>query len=151
MQTTGSGSDPLALIGWYVSLEASSPIWASETSLARTRERAGRREGQRKGGPSLARSREARFACPNIAWDHALSLSSLNVSRLVRPWKKKKKHTHAWSQVSPNRRACSQATDRWINTTINLIGSFNWNYRGDCEDISHRSSRGKILFEENWL
>ena len=34
------------------SLRASSPIWASETSLARPRERA-------------ARSREARFACPN--------------------------------------------------------------------------------------
>ena len=36
---------------------ASSPIWASETSLARTHEQ--------KEGPSLARSREARFACPN--------------------------------------------------------------------------------------
>ena len=35
------------------SLRASSPIWASETSLARTR------------GPSLEHSREARFACPN--------------------------------------------------------------------------------------
>ena len=49
------------------SLQASSPIWASETSLARTRERAGESRGA--GGnaprPSLARSREARFACPN--------------------------------------------------------------------------------------
>ena len=34
------------------SLRASSPIWASKTSLARTRERA-------------AKPREARFACPN--------------------------------------------------------------------------------------
>ena len=49
------------------SLQASSPIWASERSLARTRERAG--EAARGRGnaprPSLARSREARFACPN--------------------------------------------------------------------------------------
>ena len=49
------------------SLQASSPIWASETSLARTRERAG--EATRGRGnaprPSLARAREARFACPN--------------------------------------------------------------------------------------
>ena len=35
------------------SLRASSPIWVSETSLARTR------------GPSLAHSREVHFACPN--------------------------------------------------------------------------------------
>ena len=42
---------------WSSSLRASSPIWASEASLARTRERAL--------GPSLARSREAHFACPN--------------------------------------------------------------------------------------
>ena len=39
------------------SLRTCSPIWASETSLARTREAAR--------GPSLARSRAARFACPN--------------------------------------------------------------------------------------
>ena len=38
------------------SLRASSPIWASETSLARVRERAAKR---------LARSREVRLACPN--------------------------------------------------------------------------------------
>ena len=37
-----------------LSLPASSPLWASEASLARTRL-----------GPSLARSREAYFACPN--------------------------------------------------------------------------------------
>ena len=42
----------------FSSLRASSPIWASETSLARTRERAAKPRG-----PSLARSREARFAC----------------------------------------------------------------------------------------
>ena len=39
------------------SLRASSPIWASETSLVRTRERAAEFFG-----PSLTRSREARFA-----------------------------------------------------------------------------------------
>ena len=42
------------------SLRASSPIWASEASLARTRERAAKKRGQRK-----ARSREARFVRPN--------------------------------------------------------------------------------------
>ena len=42
------------------SLRASSHIWASETSLARTRERAARASGS-----SERRSREARFACPN--------------------------------------------------------------------------------------
>ena len=151
MQTTGSGSDPLALIGWYVSLEASSPIWASETSLARTRERAAKTRGAAERRPlartfsrgSLRLPKYSLTSCP-------LPIIPLCLSPRP-PLEKKKKHTHAWSQVSPNRRARSQATDRWINTTINLIGSFNWNYRGDCEDISHRSSRGKILFEENWL
>ena len=49
------------------SLRASSPIWASETSLARTRERAAKPQGaeERFLVPSLARSREARFACLN--------------------------------------------------------------------------------------
>ena len=50
------------------SLRASSPIWASETSLKRTRERAAKPRGAEERspflGPSLARSREARFACP---------------------------------------------------------------------------------------
>ena len=41
-------------------LRASSPVWVSEASLARTRERAAKPPG-----PSLARSREARFARPN--------------------------------------------------------------------------------------
>ena len=41
------------------SLRASSPVWASETGLARMRERAAKPRG------ALARSREARFACPN--------------------------------------------------------------------------------------
>ena len=40
------------------SLRASSPIWASEASLARTRERAAMPRG-------AARSREAHFAYPN--------------------------------------------------------------------------------------
>ena len=44
----------------FSSLRASSPICASETSLARARKRAAKPRG-----PSLARSREARFACPN--------------------------------------------------------------------------------------
>ena len=43
------------------SLRASSPIWASEVSRAKTRERA----AKPRGAGSLARSREARFACPN--------------------------------------------------------------------------------------
>ena len=43
-----------------ISLLASSPVWASKTGLARTRERAAKPRGA-----SLARSREARFACPN--------------------------------------------------------------------------------------
>ena len=30
--------------------------------------------------------------------------------------------------------------DIYINTQINLTGSFNWNYRGDCEDVSHHCS-----------
>ena len=47
------------------SLQASSSIWASETSLARTRERAAKPRGAEERSPSLARSREARFACPN--------------------------------------------------------------------------------------
>ena len=47
------------------SLRASSTIWASETSLARTRERAAKPRGAEERSPSLARSREARFACPN--------------------------------------------------------------------------------------
>ena len=44
------------------SLRASSAIWASEASLARTRERAAKPRGaeERPHGPSLARSREAR-------------------------------------------------------------------------------------------
>ena len=43
--------------------EQALPVWASETGLARTRERAAKPRGA--DGPSLARSREARFACPN--------------------------------------------------------------------------------------
>ena len=42
------------------SLRASSSIWASEASLAKTRERAAKPRG-----PSLACSRKARFACSN--------------------------------------------------------------------------------------
>ena len=41
------------------SLRASSPVWASETSLARARGRAAKPRG------AFARSREAGFACPN--------------------------------------------------------------------------------------
>ena len=44
------------------SLRASPPIWASKASRAGTRERAAKPRGA---GDSLARSREARFACPN--------------------------------------------------------------------------------------
>ena len=47
-----------------INLRASSPIWACETSLARTREPAAKPRGRRK-GPSLVGSREARFAGPN--------------------------------------------------------------------------------------
>ena len=43
------------------SMWASSPIWASEASLARMRERV----AKPRGAPLLARSREARFAHPN--------------------------------------------------------------------------------------
>ena len=43
------------------SLRASSPVWASEASLARTREPA----SERASGPSIARSGEAHFVCPN--------------------------------------------------------------------------------------
>ena len=50
-----------AKISFERSLRASSPIWASEASLARTRERA----AKPRGAPSLARSREAHFAYPN--------------------------------------------------------------------------------------
>ena len=46
-------------------MRASSPIWASETNLARTRERAAKPRGQKK-GPSLARSRETRFTRPTV-------------------------------------------------------------------------------------
>ena len=42
------------------SLRASSPIWASEASLARTREQAAKPRGA-----GLACSRETHFACPN--------------------------------------------------------------------------------------
>ena len=44
------------------SLRASSPIWESEASLARTRERAAKPFAFLR--PSLARSREARFGSP---------------------------------------------------------------------------------------
>ena len=50
---TRSGTN-LVIFSEALSLRASSPLWASEASLARTRL-----------GPSLARSREAHFACPN--------------------------------------------------------------------------------------
>ena len=56
-------------------------IWASEASRPRTRERAVKPRGP---GPSLARSREARFACPNrracsqASWDSWLLLSYLS-------------------------------------------------------------------------
>ena len=49
----------------FFSLLASSPVWASKTGLARTRERAAKPRGAEERSPSLARSREARFACPN--------------------------------------------------------------------------------------
>ena len=43
------------------SMRASSPIWPSEASLARTREQVAKPQE----APSLARSREARFAHPD--------------------------------------------------------------------------------------
>ena len=46
----------------FISLRASSPIWASEASLARTRERGAGPSRLRR---SLTRSRAARFARPN--------------------------------------------------------------------------------------
>ena len=55
------------------SLRASSPIWASEASLARTRERAAKLRG-----PSLARSREAHFAYPNRRACSQASRGSVN-------------------------------------------------------------------------
>ena len=64
----GSGAE-WVLLNNCSSLRASSPIWASEASLARTRERAakprGAEERSRFLGPLLARSREARFPLPN--------------------------------------------------------------------------------------
>ena len=53
----GFYSDPLSC--FTISLRASSPIWASEASLARTRERPSRLRR------SPARSRETRFTRPN--------------------------------------------------------------------------------------
>ena len=60
------------------SLQASSPIWASEASLARMRERVAKPRGARAGGrggsglgPSLAHPREARpnrRACSQALW-----------------------------------------------------------------------------------
>ena len=56
------------------SLRASSPIWASKTSLARTREGAAKPRGTPRSrvlarlaslAHSFTRSREALFACPN--------------------------------------------------------------------------------------
>ena len=54
----------------YNSVQARSPIWANEESLARTRERAAKQRGAGERGnpflsPSLARFREAHFGCPN--------------------------------------------------------------------------------------
>ena len=48
------------IVGYRLSLQASSPIWASEASLARTRERCPLWLGR-----SLAHSRETRFTRPN--------------------------------------------------------------------------------------
>ena len=57
------------------SLRASSPLWANEASLARTRERA---------APSLARSREAHFAYPKRrACSQATSAKQANSYQLV--------------------------------------------------------------------
>ena len=62
-----------------LSLRASSPIWAIETSVARTRERAAKPPS----APSLARSPKARFACPNRrACSHANKIS-LNLPDLI--------------------------------------------------------------------
>ena len=78
----------------WISLQASSPIWASEASLARTRERAARPQGaeKRRGcndlGPSLARSREAhpnRIASPQAMPEshQAFEVAEVQISGLV--------------------------------------------------------------------
>ena len=68
--TTGKGAERTKRdFRCPISLRASSPIWASETSLTRTRERAAKPRG--------ARSREARFACPNRRLVPNLQLSTL--------------------------------------------------------------------------
>ena len=68
--TTGKGAEQTKRdFRRPISLRASSPIWASETSLARTRERATKPRG--------AGSREARFACPNRGLVPNLQLSTL--------------------------------------------------------------------------
>ena len=60
-----------------ISLRASSPIWASEASLARTRERGAERPLPLAASP-LARSRETRFTRPNRrACSEAMYVSEL--------------------------------------------------------------------------
>ena len=60
-----------------ISLRASSPIWASEASLARTRERGAERPPPLAASP-LARSRETRFTRPNRrACSQAMYVSEL--------------------------------------------------------------------------
>ena len=61
------------------SLRASSPIWESEASLARTRERAAKPFAFLR--PSLARSREARFGSPK---QESLLAGYFQSGRLVR-------------------------------------------------------------------
>ena len=90
----------------YNSVQARSPIWANEEGLARTRERAAKQRGAGERGnpflsPSLARFREAHFACPNrracsqasvikalwyLSLDPTLSRSSLWMCKSRRPF-----------------------------------------------------------------
>ena len=91
----GGGGHPVSRVrkggcAW-ISLQASSPIWASEASLARTHERAREAEERRACndlGPSLARSREARpnrRACSQAMPEshQAFEVAEVQISGLV--------------------------------------------------------------------
>ena len=82
------------ILAFLASLRASSPIWASKTSLARTREQVAKPRGAGKG------AREARFAWPNR---RACSQASVGGAGLLRVKGEFRWRARARARVLPSR------------------------------------------------
>ena len=142
------------------SMRASSIIWASEASLTRTRERV----ATPRGAPSLACSREARFAHPNrracsqakwlpsvVLWGHGSLRAAIKFGSCQSKWRRKHNNSQNRNFILRVQRKsflqlAIQASWSWhilTQTSFQLAQKFfdeqNWFHSSSVSWIPHKT------------